>query len=46
MEEDEDIIVIHLGRVVPEELYNEIVESIITLLDMKYPPNKSWIVKS
>jgi len=46
MEQDEDIITIHLGRTVSEELYNEIVESIIDLLDKKYPPDRSWIVKS
>ena len=45
-DEDEDIITIHLGRTVSKEVYKEIVESIINLLDKKYPPNKSWIVKS
>ena len=35
-DKDEDIITIHLGKVLPEEQYNLIVESVIEFL------NKNW----
>ena len=43
---DEDIITIHLGRVVSEELYEQIVNDIIKLLEAKYPSNSNWHLKS
>lgn len=36
---DEDIITIHLGKVISEELYNEIVDYIVSKLNEKY----SWV---
>lgn len=45
-ETEEDIIVIHLGRTVSDELYNEIQESIIRFLDSRWPRNKQWNLKS
>ena len=44
--EDEDIITIHLGRVVPEQLYDQIVKDIIKLLDRKYSVNAEWRLDS
>jgi len=44
--EDEDIITIHLGRVVSEELYDQIVKDIIKLLDSKYSVNAEWRLDS
>ena len=44
--EEEDIITIHLGRVVPEQLYNQIVKDIIKLLDKKYSVNAEWRIDS
>lgn len=44
--QDEDIITIHLGRIVSEELYNQIVKDIIRLLKRKYPSNASWYLDS
>ena len=44
--QDEDIITIHLGRVVSDEVYNQIVEDIIRLLEMKYPSNVNWYLDS
>lgn len=43
---DEDIITIHLGRVVPEEVYNQIVNDIVKLLERKYPTNANWYLDS
>lgn len=43
---DEDIITIHLGRVVPEEVYNQIVKDIVKLLEQKYPTNANWYLDS
>lgn len=43
---DEDIITIHLGRVVPEEVYNQIVKDIVKLLERKYPTNANWYLES
>lgn len=43
---DEDIITIHLGRIVPEEVYNQIVSDIIKLLERKYPANTNWNIDS
>jgi len=42
----EDIITIHLGRVVSEELYDQIVKDIIKLLDVKYNVNAEWHLDS
>lgn len=44
--EEEDIITICLGRVVSEELYNQIVKDIIKLLDAKYKVNAEWRLDS
>lgn len=44
--EDEDIITIYLGRVVSEDLYNQIVKDIIKLLDTKYKVNAEWRLDS
>ena len=44
--QDEDIITIHLGRVVPEELYDQIVYDIVRLLEWKYPSNANWYLDS
>ena len=43
---DEDIITIHLGRVVSEELYNQIVKDIVRLLERKYPSDANWYLDS
>ena len=43
---DEDIITIHLGRNVSEEVYNQIVKDIIKLLERKYPTNANWYLDS
>ena len=43
---DEDIITVHLGRVVSEELYNQIVKDIIRLLERKYPSDANWYLDS
>jgi len=43
---DEDIITVHLGRVVSEELYNQIVNDIIRLLERKYPSDANWYLDS
>lgn len=43
---NEDIITIHLGRVVSEEVYNQIVKDIIRLLERKYPSNANWYLDS
>lgn len=43
---DEDIITIHLGRVVSEELYNQIVKDIVKLLERKYPSDANWYLDS
>lgn len=34
---DEDVIIIHLGRVLPEEQYNKIVESVVYFLNNRWP---------
>lgn len=44
--QDEDIITIHLGRVVSEELYNQIVKDIVRLLERKYPSDANWYLDS
>ena len=44
--EEEDIITIHLGRIVSEELYNQIVKDIIKFLDAKYKVNAEWRLDS
>jgi hypothetical protein len=44
--EEEDIITIHRGRVVPEPLYDQIVKDIIKLLDRKYSVNAEWRLDS
>ena len=43
---DEDIITIHLGRVVSEKLYNQIVKDIVRLLERKYPSDANWYLDS
>ena len=43
---DEDIITIHLGRVVSKELYNQIVKDIIRFLKRKYPSDANWYLNS
>lgn len=43
---DEDIITIHLGRVISEELYNQIVKDIVRLLEKKYPSDANWYLDS
>lgn len=45
-ETEEDVIVIHLGRIVSDEVYNEIQQSIIKFLDERWPINKQWNLKS
>ena len=45
-DEEEDVIVIHLGRVVSDELFDEIVGSVVNLLELKYPLDKNWNVQS
>lgn len=37
MEGDEDTITIHLGRVLPEEQYNEVVASIVAFMERRWP---------
>ena len=34
---DEDIIVIHLGRVLPDAAYNAVVQSIIAFMNKRWP---------
>ena len=34
---DEDIITIHLGRIVSDELYDQIVKDIVKLMEMEKP---------
>ena len=43
---DEDIITIHLGRIVPDEVYNQIVKDIVRLLERKYPSDANWYLDS
>ena len=43
---EEDIIVVHLGRIVSDEMYAQIVKSICNLLDKKYPADKNWQLES
>ena len=45
-ETEEDVIVIHLGRVVSDEVYNEIQQSVIKFLDKRWPINKQWNLNS
>ena len=37
MEEDGDVIVIELGRVLTEEQYQEVVDSVRAFMDMRWP---------
>ena len=37
MATDEDIITIHLGRVLPENEYKQVVEYLISCLNVRYP---------
>lgn len=37
MNEDEDIITIHLGRKLTEEQYNEVVNSIVAFMQKRWP---------
>lgn len=34
---DEDIITIHLGKVLSEEKYNEVVQSVVNFLNLRWP---------
>ena len=34
---DEDIITIHLGKVLTEEQYNEVVQSIVNFMNLRWP---------
>ena len=43
---EEDVIVVHLGRVVSVELFEQIVKSIMNLLDKRYPVDKVWHLDS
>ena len=43
---DEDIITIHLGRVVSDEVYDQIVKDIVRLLEWKYPSDANWYLNS
>lgn len=43
---EEDIIVIHLGRVVSNELYDQIVKDIVKLLERKYPSDANWYLEN
>lgn len=36
-EKDEDIITIHLGKVLTEEQYNEVVNSVIAFMNQRWP---------
>lgn len=44
--QDEDIITIHLERVVSDELYDQIVKDIVRLLERKYPSDVNWYLDS
>jgi hypothetical protein len=44
--QDEDIITIHLGRVVSNEVYDQIVKDIVRLLELKYPSDANWHLDS
>ena len=44
--QDEDIITIHLGRIVSDEVYNQIVNDIVRLLEKKYPSDTNWYLDS
>ena len=44
--QDEDVITIHLGRVVPDEVYDQIVKDIVRLLERKYPSDANWYLDS
>lgn len=37
VEEDEDIIIIHLGKILTEEQYDEVVQSILAFMDKRWP---------
>ena len=37
MERDEDIITIHLGRVLTDDQYEEVVASVIAFMEMRWP---------
>lgn len=43
---DEDIITIHLGRIVSDELYDQIVKDIVKLLERKYPSDTNWYLEN
>ncbi len=43
---EEDIITIHLGRRVSDELYDQIVKDIVKLLERKYPSDANWYLES
>ena len=44
--QNEDIITIHLGRVVSDEVYDQIVKDIVRLLERKYPSDANWYLDS
>ena len=37
MEEDEDVIIIHIGRVLTEQQFNEVMESVIAFMNKRWP---------
>ena len=43
---DEDIITIHMGRVVSDELYDQIVKDIVKFLERKYPSDANWYLEN
>ena len=45
-DEQEDVIIVHLGRVLSDEMYNQVVDSIVALLDKKYPCDTEWHLDS
>lgn len=45
-DEQEDVIVVHLGRVLSDDMYNQVVDSIIALLEKKYPCDTEWHLDS
>ena len=45
-DEDEDVIVIHLGKHVSDELRMQIANDIVKLMDRKYPINDNWRLES
>lgn len=42
----EDVIIVHLGRIVSDEIYAQIIKSITNLLELRYPVDKPWHLES